>query len=852
METKQTNQVVSQFTQFAVKDPEQISADLQTSLQNGLSTAQLAKQWARYGQNMLTAHEVTLWQIFWNQIKSPFIYLLIIIGFINIFLGEYTEGIIIFLLVAINTAFSFYQEYRTHNALALLQKYITDTIRVIRNGQEMAVASNKLVPGDIVKLYPGDVIPADMRFITAENLMVDESALTGESVPVAKNAQTIKTADPITVFNATNIGFKGTSISSGKALGLIFAIGNTTYFGSIATVAQQSPKQSSFTLGLARFSRFILYLVLITVTFVFLVHFFLNPHFNALNLLIFSMALGITIIPEALPIVITFSLTRGALKLAKQKLVIKRLSAIEDLGSMDILCTDKTGTLTENHLTIKNSFASDEKQLWWYAALSSGLSVSSLEKDTGFNGPVWHQLSEQEQASYKNYRIIAEHPFESVLRYGSLVVAQNTDAELILRGNVQEVIALCSDLDASQKAKITQWAQAEGNLGRRVLAFAAKKTSQEITHIDTSLEKDLQFIGLISYEDPIKITAYDALAKARALGVEVKIISGDSKEVNRAIGNAIKLIDNESQIISGEELKTKTEAQKDVLIEQCKVFAHIVPDQKVEIVKQLEIAHDIGYVGDGINDAPALKAAHVSMAVDTAEAVARDVADIILLNKSLHVIVNGIREGRIIFANMIKYIKSTLTANFGHFYSLSVISLLIDYLPLQPSQLLLISLLTDIPLIAISTDTVSFNDIKRPKKYDLKDIALVTMTLALFVMITDFIIFALFHNEPHSVLQTNWFITCILVELSFFYSIRTTLPFYKGSFPSWPVLSLSFLIAALSIALPYTALGQKYLHFTPPSAHHLALIALVTFVYFIITDLVKVLYYRLYSFHKLA
>ena len=235
------------------------------------------------------------------------------------------------------------------------------------------------------------------------------------------------------------------------------------------------------------------------------------------------------------------------------------------------------------------------------------------------------------------------------------------------------------------------------------------------------------------------------------------------------------------------------------------------------------------------------------MAVDTAEAVARDVADIILLHKSLRVIVNGIREGRIIFANMIKYIKSTLTANFGHFYSLSVISLLIDYLPLLPSQLLLISLLTDIPLIAISTDTVSFNDIKKPKKYDLKDIALVTMTLALFVMITDFIIFALFHNDPHSVLQTNWFITCILVELLFFYSSPTSLPFYKASFPSWQVVSLSFLIAAISIALPYTALGQKFLNFSPPSAYHLMLIAIVVITYFIITDLVKVLYYRLYS-----
>lgn len=847
METKQANQVLSQFSSFAQKDSAQIAIQLNTSAQNGLSSAQIAQLQTRYGDNKLTAHEVSGWQILWNQIKSPFIYLLIIIGFINIILGDYTEGIIIFLLVAINTIFSFYQEYRAQNALILLQKYITDTIRVIRNGQEVSIASTQLLPGDVVKLYPGDIIPADVRFITTENLMVDESVLTGESVPVAKTAQAIVSSTPLTVFTATNIGFKGTSISSGKATGIIFAIGNATYFGSIATTAQTSPKQSSFTLGLARFSRFILYLVLITVVFVFCMHFFLNPHFNALNLLLFSMALGITIIPEALPIVITFSLSRGALKLAKHKLVIKRLSAIEDLGSMDILCTDKTGTLTENHLAIKNSFAANEKQLWHYAIRASGLPAQALEKDTGFNGPIWQKLSAQERKEYASSRIVAEHPFESALRYGSLIIASNAGAELLVRGNVAEIVGLCNDIDTAHSKEIMEWAQAEGNLGRRVLAFAKKEVAKDITQIDASLEKDLSFIGLISYEDPLKPTAKDALARARNLGVEVKIISGDGKEVNRAIAYAINLISNDSQIITGEELQQQSDSAQHDTIEHCRIFAHVVPNQKVDIVRQLEIAHDIGYVGDGINDAPALKAAHVSMAVDTAEAVARDVADIILLHKSLRVIVDGIREGRIIFANMIKYIKSTLAANFGHFYSLSIISLLIDYLPLLPSQLLLISLLTDIPLIAISTDTVSFHDIKKPKKYDLKDIALVTMILGIFVMIADFTIFALFHNESHSILQTNWFIACILIELLFFYSIRTTDIFYRAPVPSPPVLTLSVAIALLSIALPYTWVGQAFLNFSPPTAYHLLLIAIVAALYFIITDLVKVLYYRLYN-----
>lgn len=283
------------------------------------------------------------------------------------------------------------------------------------------------------------------------------------------------------------------------------------------------------------------------------------------------------------------------------------------------------------------------------------------------------------------------------------------------------------------------------------------------------------------------------------------------------------------------------------LVEQCAVFAHIVPDQKVEIVQLLENKHDVGYMGDGINDAPALKIAHVSMAVDTAADITRDVADIILLHKSLAVIVNGIHEGRVVFANMIKYIKSTLAANFGHFYSLAIVSLLIDFLPMTPTQLLLVSLLTDLPLIAISTDTVSLADINKPKKYDLKDIALVTMILGLIVMVADFIVFAIFYKGAHATLQTNWFVTSVLIELSFFYSIRTAGPFYKGTFPSLPVLGLSSLIAATAIALPFTWIGQKFLHFTPPSTHDLMIIGAIVVCYFIITDIVKVLFYRMYN-----
>ncbi len=835
------------FIQYAAQSIQQTASEFKTDLTNGLTTAQATQAHKEFGPNTITGHEVTAWHIFFNQIKSPFIYLLLIIALINFILGESLDGLMILFLVAINTIFSFFQEYRSHHSLQLLQKYIVDTIRIIRDGKEVEVTTDQLVPGDIIKLYPGDKIPADVRLTSTENLTIDESILTGESAPVQKDAKPIENKN-ITIFNASNIGFSGTTILNGRGIGIVFATGNSSHFGSIATSAKDAPKLSSFTKGIAQFSRFILYLVVITVACVFIAHLLLNPQkFDAISLLIFSMALGVSIIPEALPIVITASLSRGALHLAKHKLVAKRLSAIEDLGSMEILCTDKTGTITQNSLSLAAIKSSNERQTLIYGLLASGLPVSALAKDQGFNGPIWQKLTLPERASLEHYTVVAEHPFDPLLRYSSVLAKNDDQYILLLRGNVQEVINRCANLDAAHKEEITAWSSKEGSLGRRVLAFAKKELAKPLTTITQNDETDLEYLGLISYEDPLKPTALDALTRAHNLGVEVKIISGDTQEVNYAIAKSINLVTNKDQMISGEELAQKNDADKEKAIEQCTVFAHIVPNQKVQIIQTLEEKYDVGYLGDGINDAPALKIAHVSMAVDTAADIARDVADIILLHKSLRVIVNGIHEGRIIVANMVKYIKSTLAPNFGHFYSLAIASLLIDFLPMLPVQLLLVSLITDFPLIAISTDTVSFADINKPQKYDFKDIALVTMILGLVVMVADFIIFSLFYRAQPAILQTNWFVTSVLVEISFFYSIRTTLPFYKAPRPSWIVASLSAMVAIITLALPFTAFGQKFLHFTPLSANNLLLIGIIVACYFIITDLVKVLFYRIYK-----
>lgn len=842
---KQNN--IQSFGWYATHTVQEICVFLETSNTNGLSNKQITDRNAQYGANTITNHEVTAWHVLFNQIKSPFIYILIIIAFINFFLNNFTDGIMVLAIVIINTCFSFYQEYRTHLALRLLKKYVPDKIRVIRNGQELELDTNQLVPGDVITLYPGDKIPADVRFISVENLTIDESTLTGESTPVQKNTDPLLSKE-VTIFKSVNIGFSGTSVINGKGKGIVFTTGNNTYFGSIAMLAEHNPKLSSFAKDINQFSRFILYLIIITVSCVFMVHVAWNySEFNFINLILFSMALGISIIPEALPIVISFSLTRGALHLAKHKMVTKRLSAIEDLGSMQLLCIDKTGTITQNRLILNEIQGENEPKIIFYALLASGLPPAQFIHDQGFNGPLWQKLTKHEQALINQYNIIAEHPFEPQLWYSSVIVHHQHQYELIVRGNVNEVIRLCINLTQQQIQEIIIWSGEESKQGHRVLAIAKKEVSQNISHITHELENDLEYIGLVSYDDPLKPTAEASLAKARSLGVNVKIISGDTKEVNFAIAQKIKLITREDQIISGEEFAKKSILEKIKIVETCSVFAHIVPDQKVEIVQLLEEKYDVGYLGDGINDAPVLKIAHVSLAVDTAADIARDAADIILLHKSLRVIVDGIHEGRIIFSNMIKYIKSTIAPNFGHFYTLSIISLLADSFPLLPSQLLLISLLTDLPLVAIATDTVSFEDINVPRKYDLKDIALITMTLGLIVMIADFIIFRAFYKISPEVLQTNWFIASVLIEVSFFYSIRTSLPFYQATFPSLSIIALSSSVALTAIALPFTAVGQKFLHFYPPTGQHLIFIGIIVIGYFIVTDIIKVLFYRIYK-----
>lgn len=828
------------YQDYAQMSIEQVMASLQTS-DKGLSKAEVQERVAKYGPNKLPEQKNAWWQVLLRQFFSPFIYLLLLIAVVTFVLQDASSGIIILACVLLNTFVGFYQEYKAEQSMQLLKQYLKDSITVIREGAEQELSAVQLVPGDIALLYPGDIIPADVRFIKADHVQVDEAVLTGESLPVSKQDK------PTNGQKTSNIGHSGTTLISGKAVVVVIATGLQSTLGAIAALTAQTQKVSGFSLKMNRFSHFILFLIIGTVTLVFFAHLAINyANVSLINLAIFAIALGVTVIPEALPVVTSFGFTRGAMRLAAHKVVIKRLSAIEDLGSIQVLCTDKTGTLTENKLTIAHVFGNEQDVLFW-GALGSGLSSRNLGVSKGFDAVLWQALSQEQKDLLSSYQKISELPFDPVRRRSLVLYKHDSAYELIVRGSPEDVLACCITLNPEQKeSDVRAWLDQQGRLGHRIIAIGCKQYCKlDSTALDTKTdEHSMNLVGFVAFEDPLKKSAVHAIEKARHLGVQIKILSGDSPEVCAAIAAKVGLIQNPAQVIPGDYFTAQSYEAKKNLVTNGVAFARTTPEQKYEIIKLLQENYKVGYMGDGINDAPALKIAHVALAVDDAADIARDAADIILLQRSLAVIINGIQEGRVIFANTLKYIKITLAAGFGHFYALAIASLLIDFLPMLPAQLLVLNFLSDIPLIALSTDTVSEAEIEVPQTYDAKTIIITATILGLMITTFDFILFGLWYRAEPVRLQTNWFMSSILTELLFSFSARSPLPFYKAPMPSKPLLILSALVAGVTIAIPYTPFGQNWLHFTAPEWYDLIIIMILAIGCFIGTECIKKLYYR--------
>ncbi len=825
------------FQDFATKSKDEV-LKLLKSREEGLKEKEVEELRKIFGFNEVKERETSPFEIFFRQLKSAFFYLLFFAGILAFFAGEKIDSFLIFLFAFFNVILGFAQEFRAERALSLLKKYFPPDVNVLREGKEKIIDKKFLVPGDIVILQAGDIVPADLRIIEAKDLLVDESVLTGESEPVGKIQDEVKKAESI--FEAKNILFSGTSIVSGKAKGVVIFIGKETEIGKIGKIIAQIERPSVYEKEIRNFSRVILRFVVLTIALIFLVNLFIKKQENVAEFLIFCLALLVGIVPEALPLVVGVSLSNGALKLAKKNVLVKRLAAIEDLGNIEILCTDKTGTITENKLTLSAIFAKDEQKCLEFAFLASG----SLEKDpenitNPFDLAIYERVKEK-VSELRKAKLISEIPFSPYRLRNSVLIEKEDKKYLIVRGAPEKILELVKN--GLNKEEIMKKGREKGKEGMRVLAVAFKEMKEDSYSQED--EKDLEFLGLLFFIDPLKKDAKQTLSLAKKLGVEIKILTGDAPEVAGAIGKEIGLIENEGNVILGKDIEKLSEKEFDEACERYSVFARVLPTTKLKIIRSLQKKHEVGFIGEGINDAPALKEANVAIAVKGAAEISKETADIILLKDDLKTIIEGIRRGRNIFSNIQKYIKATLSSNFGNMYSMAGISLVFPFLPMLPTQILLLNLLSDLPLVAVATDTLDPEELKRPKVQKFSQILPLIFFLAIISSLFDFVFFGIFYPLGEKVIQTHWFLLSILTELFIIFSVRTRKFFLAAKAPSFLLVFLSICVGIFSFALPFTSFGKEYFSFISPTLSTTLTIVSISLAYLAITEIAKFSYFK--------
>ena len=543
--------------------------------------------------------------------------------------------------------------------------------------------------------------------------------------------------------------------------------------------------------------------------------------------------------------VVTFSLSDGALKLAKKKVVVKRLAALEDFGNIEILCTDKTGTITENKLLLEETFSDNKEKCLLYGLFCSPYITEEIEsiKDP-FDLALFEKASSEIRQNLKKIKAIDEIPFGPTRLRNSVLIDDSTGKRiLIVRGAPEVILKLSSNIEGRfNKKEIKKAIEEEGRKGKRTLAVAFKELNQ--SSCSEKNEKGLTFLGYFSFKDPLKKTAGAAIKLAKKMGIRIKIITGDNLEVAGQIGKEVGLLDDRQKIILGEKLDSLSEEEFKKTCDDFSVFARISPTTKYRIVETLKENYEVGFLGEGINDAPALKAANLAIAVDSAADVSKEISDIILLKKDLKVIIDGIQKGRNIFSNINKYIKCTIASNFGNFYSIACVSLFVPFLPMLPIQILLVNLLSDFPLIAVASDKVDVEELKKPKNYRLNNFISLIVLLALVSTLFDFAFFAIFRKVEPSLLRTLWFIESILTEIFLIFSIRTSRFFARASRPSLPLIFIALITVILTIVLPFTNLGQKSFHFVSLPFSYLSIVLLLTVCYFFLSEIVKLSYFR--------
>jgi len=820
----------------------------------GLTAAEAERRLAASGKNEIAqARESHVVWEFLSYFKNPFIVILLAAAAVSAFMGEIASAVIVALMAVLSVALDFFEEYSAGRAAKKLKETVKSTACVIRGGKQHEIKTANIVPGDIIFLNAGDLVPADARVISAKDLFVDQSALTGESFPCEKgeNGQSAGGSD-------RHMLFFGTSVISGEATAVVVRTGRKTEFGKIASVLAKPAIKSEFEIGTAKFGAFIARVVIYLVLFIFffnvLRHLGSGDQFQyrVVQSFLFAVAIAVGMTPELLPMIVSVTMARGSIKMSKKGVIVKKLSAIPNFGGMDVLCTDKTGTLTENKITLVT-----------YTDINGKIDETVLENayvnsyyQTGIENPLDKALMNFKKINAARFKKIDELPFDFERRIMSVIVSEGKKHALIAKGSPESIFCKCAfyrsggkrlKFGAEARALARQQYHRLSEGGNRVLAVAAKKIKIAQETYSKEDESGLDLIGFVSFFDPPKAGAKDVLRQLNSIGIEIKIITGDNELVTQKICRDVEL--TVKGILTGKEIDRMTDQALPALVWKTTIFARCSPIQKNRVIAALRCRGDIvGYMGDGINDAPSLKSADVGISVNNAVDVAKEAADIVLTQKDLAVIKDGVLEGRKVFGNTMKYIMMGMSSNFGNMFSAAGAVMFLPFLPALPTQLLLNNFLYDSSQLAISADNVDAEWLKKPRRWNLdfikKFMYFFGPVSSIFDFLTFFVLFNLF-SASEGLFQTGWFMESLATQVLVVHVIRTQRVPFLQSRASKFLTAGSFVVVMLGWAIPYTPVGA-FFKFQPLPLSLLLVIAAIVVGYLVLAEAAKRIFYKRY------
>lgn len=854
---KEDNELLNKYSEISKKTGEEVLKVYNTS-ENGITENKATELLGKNGPNVVVKNEKKsrLYFLF-NSFKDKFIIILIVLAVINYFLSDALSTYIILGIAVISALIRYFQDYSVYKFNQELKAKMYTTTNVVRGGKEKEIRVEKVVPGDIVHLSAGSMIPADIMLIDSKDLFVNQSVFTGESVPVEKVAQ--NTNDAKEIFSISNVCLMGSSVVSGRATGVVIDTGFTTYLGRMSKEVETKKEPTNFEKGMNNITKMLIRYMLVVSVAVFVIYGFIRKDWLEAILFALSVAVGIT--PSMLPMIVNVNLTRGTKVLAKKKTLVKNINSIQNLGAIDVLCTDKTGTLTEDKIVLQKYIdvnGNEDTSILEYAYLNSYFGTGM--KNLVDRAIITYGNEKNVKEIVNDYTKIDEIPFDYTRKRMSVVVKSNKNNgyRMFTKGALEEILKVCTkvkyngqvnELTPEMVEIVEQKAKEYAVQGMQVIAIASKREYRGVNVFNVSDEANMTFIGFVAFLDPAKKDVKSTLKKLKNIGITTKILTGDNPYAANNICNLVGLENKETLL--GTDIDKMSDEELAKKVEEVNVFARMNPLQKERIVKQLKNnGHVVGYMGDGVNDSPSLHIADVGISVNTATDIAKEAADIILLERSLKVIYEGVLEGRRVYGNIIKYMKMALSSDFGDVFSIVIASIFLPFLPLLPIQMLLQDFLYDISQIAIPYDDVDKEFLEKPKKWSTKGISKFMNVMGITSSLIDVLAFLGFwflfgyNASKETFFQTAWFVECLISETMIIHYVRTAKrPFIESRANKWLTLGTFGTIIG-TILTPILLHNIPSFHFEILPLKYYGFVILLLAIYSVLVEIIKKIYIK--------